>query len=84
MKQAMNLLEQEIIDKFHQLDTVAKKRLRALIERETEAEISADALSEDRQSWLEFINATYGSMADDPMDEIDNSKLPPPVRDEVE
>jgi len=82
----MNVLEREIIDKFHQLDKLAKKRVRALIERETEAETTGDevSLSEDHQSWVEFINATYGSMADDPMDEIDNSKLPPPVRDEVE
>lgn len=82
----MNALEREIIDKFHQLDKVAKKRVRALIERETEAETTVDevSLSEDHQSWVEFINATYGSMADDPMDEIDNTHLPPPVRDEVE
>lgn len=82
----MNVLEREIIDKFRHLDKPAQLRVRALIERETEAETTADevSLSEDHESWVEFINATYGSMADDPMDEIDNSRLPPPVRDEVE
>lgn len=82
----MSVLEQEIIEKFHKLDKTAQRRVRALIERETEAETTADevSLSEDHQSWVEFINATYGSMADDPMDEIDNTHLPPPVRDEVE
>lgn len=74
----MNLLEREIIDKFHQLDKVAKKRVRALIEQETD-----DEVVKQHQSWEDFINATYGSMADDPMDEIDNSNLPP-VCDEVE
>lgn len=82
----MSALEQEIVEKFRQLDKAAQQRVRALIERETEAETTADeaSLSEDHQSWVEFINATYGSMADDPMDEIDNTHLPPPVRDEVE
>lgn len=61
----MSTLEQEIIDKFHQLDKTAQRRVRALIEQET----GGDA--EDHKSWADFINATYGSLADDPMDEID-------------
>lgn len=82
----MNVLEQEIIDKFHQLDNVAKKRVRALIEQETDDEFFEQEAHtpEEHQSWVDFINATYGSMADDPMDEIDSSYLPPPIRDEIE
>lgn len=82
----MNRLEQEIVDKFRHLDKTAQRRVRALIEHETDTEATSDELNatDHHQSWVEFINATYGSMADDPMDEIDNSKLPPPVRDEVE
>jgi len=73
----MSALEQEIIEQFRQLDKAAQRRVRVLIERETEAETTVDevSLSEDRQSWVDFINATYGSMADDPMDEIDNARL---------
>ena len=65
----MSTLEQEIIDKFHQLDKTAQRRVRALIEQET----GDDA--EDHESWADFIDATYGSLADDPMDEIDNAPL---------
>jgi hypothetical protein len=54
--------------------------VRALIERTTEEAHS----TEEQMSWVDFINATYGSLADDPLDEIDNTHLPPPVRDEVE
>lgn len=82
----MSVLEQEIIKKFHQLDKTAQRRVRALIEREseTDAETTVDETNstEDHQSWVDFIDATYGSMADDPMDEIDNTHLPPPVRDD--
>jgi len=82
----MSALEQEIIDKFHQLDKTAQRRVRALIERETEKRADSEelCLTEERESWVDFINATYGSMADDPMDEIDNTHLPPPVRDKIE
>lgn len=38
----MSALEQEIIDKFHQLDKTAQRRVRALIERETELEKADD------------------------------------------
>ena len=82
----MSVLEQEIIEKFHQLDKTAQRRVRALIERETESTVDNGELrsTEEHVSWVDFINATYGSLADDPMDEIDNTHLPPPVRDEVE
>lgn len=76
----MSALEHEVIEKFRQLDKAAQQRVRALIERETESAVD----SKEHESWVDFINATYGSLADDPMDEIDNSHLPPPVRDEVE
>jgi hypothetical protein len=32
---------------------------------------------------IDFIHATYGSLADVPLDETDNTHLPPPMRDEV-
>lgn len=76
----MSTLEREIIEKFQQLDKPAQRRVRALIERTTE-EVNP---TERQMSWVEFINATYGSLADDPLDEIDNTHLPPPIRDEVE
>jgi hypothetical protein len=76
----MSTLEQEILEKFHQLDKPAQRRVRALIERTIEEVHS----TEEQMSWVDFINATYGSLADDPLDEIDNTVLPPPVRDEVE
>lgn len=76
----MNVLEKEIIEKFYRLDKPAQRRVRALIERTTEEAHS----TEEQMSWVDFINATYGSLADDPLDEIDNTHLPPPVRDEVE
>ncbi|MDZ4770253.1 MAG: hypothetical protein SGJ24_14075 [Chloroflexota bacterium] len=38
----MSVLEQEIIEKFHQLDITAQRRVRALIERETDPEKADD------------------------------------------
>lgn len=74
----LSTLEREIIEKFHLLDATARQRVRALIEREMDSatSIGDPNLTEDQRSWAEFIEATYGSMADDPMDESDNSKLP--------
>ena len=82
----MSTLEREIVEKFHQLDKPAQRRVRELIERETVEAIDSEKPSstEEHMSWVDFINATYGSLADDPLDEIDNTHLPPPVRDEVE
>ncbi len=82
----MSALEQKIIEKFHQLDKTAQQRVRALIERETELEEAGDDLEAvDALGWpIGFFEETYGSMADDPMDEIDNTRLPPPVRDDKE
>lgn len=37
----MNTLEHEVIEKFHQLDKAAQKRVRELIVQETEADIEA-------------------------------------------
>jgi hypothetical protein len=75
----MAALEQEIIEKFHRLDKAAQRRVRALIERETEP-----VPDRDRVAWTDFVHATYGSLADDPLDEIDRTNLPPPIRDDVE
>lgn len=75
----MSALEREIIEKFRQLDKPAQKRVRAMIERMEER-----SPTDKQMSWVEFIDATYGSLADDPIDEIDNTHLPLPVRDEIE
>lgn len=81
----MSALEQEIIEKFHQLDKTAQRRVRALIEREIDMETVRKDDNVDALGWpTGFFEETYGSLADNPMDEIDNSKLPPPVRDEIE
>lgn len=81
-----NTLEREILEKFHQLDKPAQRRVRALIEQEIVDSVDSEEPRSDEKhlSWVDFINATYGSLADDPLDEIDNTYLPPPVRDEVE
>jgi hypothetical protein len=80
----MSALEQEIIEKFHQLDKTAQRRVRARIEREMDMETPDAVEAVDALGWpIGFFEETYGSMADDPMDEIDNSKLPPPVRDDI-
>lgn len=81
-----NTLEREIIEKFHQLDKPAQQRVRELIEQETVESVDSEkpGSTEERTSWVDFINATYGSLADDPLDEINNMHLPPPVRDEIE
>ncbi len=47
----MNTLEREIIEKFHQLDKNAQKRIRELIEKET------DASGFDYDSWFHNIEA---------------------------
>lgn len=76
----MNALEREIMEKFHQLQPAAKQRIRALIEQETVESVD----SKESMSWVDFINATYGSFTDDPLEEIVNTHLPLPVRDEIE
>ena len=82
----MSTLEREIIEKFRQLDKLAQRRVRALIERETVESVDSEKAGsiEGHMSWVDFINATYGSLVDDPLDKIDNTQLPPPLRDEVE
>lgn len=82
----MSALEREIMEKFHQLDKPAQRRVRVLIEREAVESVDNEkpGSTEEHMSWVDFINATYGSLVDDPLDEIDNTHLPPPVRDEVE
>ena len=52
----MSVLEQEIIEKFHQLDKTAQRRVRALIERETESTVDNGELrsTEEHVSWVDF------------------------------
>jgi hypothetical protein len=49
----MSALEREIIDKFHQLQPAAKKRVRALIEQDIAAEIEqAHTSAFDYNAWV--------------------------------
>lgn len=49
----MSALEQEIIEKFHQLQPAAKQRILALIEQEVALEVkAADASTFDYAAWF--------------------------------
>jgi len=49
----MSALEQEIIEKFHQLQPAAKRRILALIEQEVALEVkAADASTFDYAAWF--------------------------------
>lgn len=56
----MTTLEQEIIDKFHQLDRHAQLRVRALIEGETEPDSTAAAF--DYTTWMRDIEDIRGQI----------------------
>lgn len=49
----MSTLEQEVIEKFHQLDKAAQKRVRELIEQETKT----DAVAFDYDAWWAEVEA---------------------------
>ena len=53
----MSELEHEIIEKFHQLDRDAQKRVRRLIDQEIEAVEQIDPSSFDYDLWLAEIDA---------------------------
>jgi hypothetical protein len=58
-------LEHEIIELYRQLDKDAQQRVRAVIERVIEVNPPMS-----HEEWVAFIHATYGSLADDPLDEV--------------
>jgi len=47
----MSALEREVIEKFHQLDKAAQKRVRELIAQETDSEDQAAASAFDYDAW---------------------------------
>lgn len=50
----MNILEQEIIEKFHQLDSAGQQRVRELIMQDSTASIKTDF---DYHAWLRDVEA---------------------------
>jgi hypothetical protein len=48
----MSALEREIVEKFHQLDKDAQKRVREVIDQATGSEDQAGASAFDYESWL--------------------------------
>lgn len=55
----MSALEQEIMEKFHQLDDVAQLRIRTLIERATEPPLATVT----HEHWLEDAQALRAEMS---------------------
>ena len=53
----MSILEREVIEKFRQLDEDARKRVRALIEREAESEPDAQTTKFDFDAWWARVEA---------------------------
>ena len=53
----MSALEREIVEKFHQLDRDAQKRVRKLIEQEAGSEGQAAAAAFDYDQWFHDIEA---------------------------
>jgi hypothetical protein len=57
-KQIMSVLEQEILEMFHQLQPAAKQRVWALIEQEIASEVEqADVSAFDLDTWMQDIEA---------------------------
>lgn len=48
----MNALEREVIEKFHQLDKAAQKRVRELIVQQTDLTGETDASAFDYEAWF--------------------------------
>ncbi len=53
----MSALEREVIEKFHQLDKAAQKRVRELIAQETDSEDQAAASAFDYDAWWAEVEA---------------------------
>ena len=54
----MSTLEREVIEKFHQLDKDAQKRVRELIVQETDAEELVEASAFDYDAWWAEVEAS--------------------------
>ena len=53
----MSMLEREVIEKFHQLDKDAQKRVRELIVQETDSEELAAASAFDYDTWFRDVES---------------------------
>jgi len=53
----MSTLEREVIEKFHQLDRAAQKRVRELITQETGSEEQVDASAFDYDTWFRDVES---------------------------
>lgn len=53
----MSTLEREVIEKFHQLDKDAQKRVRELIVQETDSEEQAAASAFDYDGWFRDVES---------------------------
>lgn len=58
----MSTLEREIIEKFHQLDKDAQKRVRALIDAEIHAAEAGSDVRFDYNGWLQVVETLRGEM----------------------
>lgn len=78
----MTALEQVIVEKFHQLDETSKRRVFASLEQEINAPSVKPPHKMMHPEWEAFVNETYGSLADVPIER--GAKLPLEIRDEIE
>lgn len=60
----MSALEHEIIEKFQQLDKNAQKRVRALIELETDAVEQSNVINFDYAGWFRDVEALRQRISD--------------------
>lgn len=68
----MSALEREVIEKFHQLDKDAQKRVRELIGQETDSEEQAAASTFDYDAWFRDVESLRQEIR-----ESHGNKLPP-------
>jgi hypothetical protein len=68
----MSTLEREVIEKFHQLDEAAQKRVRELIIQETDSEEQATASTFDYDAWCRDVESLRQEIR-----ESRGHKLPP-------
>lgn len=61
----MSTLEREVIEKFHQLDKAAQKRVRELIERESEDETDSQTARFDFDAWWAQVESARITLSPD-------------------
>ncbi|MBL8133220.1 MAG: hypothetical protein JNL42_15270 [Anaerolineae bacterium] len=79
----MTTLEQEIIDNFHRLDRDARRRVRALIDRE----VDTDEIRFDYAAWFQDVEAVRQQIRaahDGVLPEIDVVSILRDIRDDVD